>query len=79
MRRGDPAEEKPGERIVIPEHPAQIRVKDVDLDQLRKSYVKNCLNYYKGVKITPEDIKFLAEDTKTSENYIENLIREIQP
>jgi len=78
VRRGDPADDKPGESIIIPEHPAQITAKDVDLGQLKKSYVKNCLNHYKDVKITWEDLKFLAGETKTSESYMENLIREIK-
>ena len=32
VRRGDPKENKPGATIVIPEHPSQIQVVDVDLD-----------------------------------------------
>ncbi len=78
VRRGDPVDDRPGEKIIIPEHPSQIRVNDMDLDRLRKSYVKNCLDNYKETKITSDDIKFLAEDTNTSEDYIQNLIREIQ-
>ncbi|MCL6559274.1 MAG: PLP-dependent lyase/thiolase, partial [Firmicutes bacterium] len=78
VRRGDPADDKPGQRIIIPEHPAQVRVKDVDLNQLKKSYVKNCLNHYIGAKIRPEDIEFLAEDTKTDEDYIKSIMSEIK-
>jgi cysteine synthase len=31
VRRGDPRDNKPGQRIVIPEHPSQVAVVDVDL------------------------------------------------
>ena len=33
VQRGDPKDNKPGQRIVIPEHPSQIAVTDVALDQ----------------------------------------------
>ncbi|NLC63890.1 MAG: PLP-dependent lyase/thiolase [Thermoanaerobacterales bacterium] len=78
VRRGDPSENKPGETIIIPEHPSQLTARDFDLEQLRKSYIKNCLRQYKRIKITEEDIRFLAEDTKTTEDYIDNIIRSIQ-
>ncbi|WP_073255039.1 2-amino-4-oxopentanoate thiolase subunit OrtB [Caldanaerovirga acetigignens] len=77
VRRGDPADDKPGERIIIPEHPSQIRVKEVDLNVLRKSYISNCLENYRVEKVTEEDIKFLAEDTKTDEEYVKNILKDL--
>ncbi len=77
VRKGDPADDKPGERIVIPEHPSQILIKDMDMNQLRKSYVRNCIKNHKDIKITPEDVEFLAEDTRTDEKYTEKIIQEI--
>lgn len=74
VRRGDPADDRPGKNIIIPEHPSQIRVKDVDLDALRKSYIKNCIENYKVEKVTEEDIRFLAEDTKSDENYVKSVL-----
>nr|PZN02317.1 MAG: PLP-dependent lyase/thiolase [Bacillota bacterium] len=74
VRRGDPADDRPGKNIIIPEHPYQIRVKDVDLDALRKSYIKNCIENYKVEKVTEEDIRFLAEDTKSDENYVKSVL-----
>ncbi|MCF6097371.1 PLP-dependent lyase/thiolase [Thermovorax subterraneus] len=77
VRRGDPADDKPGERIIIPEHPSQIRVKEVDLNVLRKSYISNCIENYRVEKVTEEDIKFLAEDTKTDEEYVKNVLKDL--
>ncbi|WP_066350570.1 2-amino-4-oxopentanoate thiolase subunit OrtB [Fervidicola ferrireducens] len=77
VRRGDPADDKPGERIIIPEHPSQIRVKEIDLNVLRKSYISNCIENYKVEKLTEEDIKFLAEDTKTDEEYVKGVLDEL--
>jgi threonine dehydratase len=40
VERGDPRRNIPGERIVIPEHPRQVSVVDLDMDHLRTSYLK---------------------------------------
>lgn len=71
VRLGDPKQNVPGKAIVIPEEPSQIAVADVDLDRLRRSYLKNA---QEGLgpdkKITGTDIAFLAADTRTTEAYI---------
>lgn len=74
---GQPEHEVPGELIVIPETPCQVRVKDVDLDRLRRSYIKNCLENFKGKDITEEDIRFLAEDTKTNKEFVRRVVTEV--
>jgi hypothetical protein len=67
IRRGDPVENKPGKAIVIPEHPEQIRVVDIDLDRTRRSYLRNALKTLpEGDSLTEVDMAFLAEDIKTS-------------
>ncbi|MDI6601063.1 MAG: 2-amino-4-oxopentanoate thiolase subunit OrtB [Thermoanaerobacteraceae bacterium] len=72
--RSDPSENKPGERIVIPEHPSQIKVKDVDLMQLKRSYIKNCLENSHLEKLSAQDIGFLAEETRLDEETVERII-----
>ena len=65
---GDPRDEKCGENIVLPEHPGLIRVVDLDMNQLRASYIKN---YIKGAgEITEEDRQFLAEDTSADQSFV---------
>lgn len=76
--RGDPSEDKPGERIVIPMHPSQIRAKDVDLMQLKRSYVRNCLENSHTDKLTPKDMEFLAEETKLDEETVERIIDDLE-
>ncbi len=78
--RGDPKENIPGRKIVIPEHPSQIRVKEVDLDRIRKSYIRNTLKNYniKPQDLTEQDIDFLAEETNTNINYIKDLLKEFE-
>ncbi len=64
VRRGDPQESVPGQSIVIPAHPGQIRVKDVDLDRVRRSYLKNVVRERAPNKLTAGDLSFLAAETR---------------
>ncbi len=75
MRLGDPSENVPGQRIVIPERPEQIRAKDFDLTRLRRSYVRNALSHAgEGYVPTAEDIEFLAADAHTTPDAVEEII-----
>lgn len=74
---GNPKDEVPGENIILPEHPSMIKVVDLDLDKIKKSYIKNALSNNVGKEITSDDIKFLAEDTKSTVEYVENTIKEL--
>lgn len=78
VRRGDPKDNKPGKAIVIPEHPSQIQIVDVDLDRIRRSYLRNALKTFpEGQEITEVDVQFLAEDTKTTMEYVRKVIQEL--
>ncbi len=74
---GDPSEEVPGKNIILPKDPGYIKAKDLDVDKLRKSYIRNCINNYKVEKVTEEDIEFLAEDTKSNEEFVKEVIDEL--
>ena len=74
---GDPSEEVPGKNIILPKDPGYIKAKDLDVDKLRKSYIRNCINNYKVEKLTEEDIKFLAEDTKSNEEFVKEVLDEL--
>ncbi|NLL37642.1 MAG: PLP-dependent lyase/thiolase [Fretibacterium sp.] len=64
VRLGDPAEQVPGKNIIIPEHPSLIAVKDVDLENLKRSYLRNAM---KGQTTAPSetDLAFLAAELRT--------------
>jgi hypothetical protein len=72
---GDPADSVPGKSIVIPERPEQIRAKDLDLGRLRRSYVRNALEHA-GASYAPtsEDVAFLAADTNTTPEAVEEIV-----
>ncbi|WP_019907633.1 2-amino-4-oxopentanoate thiolase subunit OrtB [Thermoanaerobacter indiensis] len=74
---GNPDDEIPGQNIILPEHPSMIKAREVNLSNLKKSYIKNCVQHF-GIMPKEEDIKFLAEDTKSSEEFVKEVISELQ-
>jgi cysteine synthase len=60
---GDPRENQPGRRIVIPRYFNQLRVMNVDLERLRGSYVRKA-GQMVGRPFTEEEVLFLAEDAR---------------
>jgi len=74
VRFGDPEEEVPGKNIILPAHPGLIKANDVDLDRMRKSLIKQALKTYGVVAPTEEDIKFLADETKTNAAYVRDAL-----
>lgn len=75
VRLGDPADEVPGESIVIPERFEQLRLKEMDLDHLRRSYVRNAVKHAGG-SLGAEDIEFVAEDIRATREFVAEAMRE---
>ena len=73
---GDPAEEVPGKNIILPSHPSLIKARDVYLDHMKKSLIKTAVNIYKTVP-TEEDIVFLAEETKSSVEFVREVLKSL--
>ena len=75
--RGDPlALDKPGKRIVIPEKPEQIRARELPLDKLRKSYLKELAK--RGHReLTAEDLEFISADLRLREDKIMEMFKEV--
>lgn len=65
--RGNPEENVPGRRIVIPADPRQIQVKDIPMSRLQHSYLKHALEgpslHTAGTELDSQDIKFLMAET----------------
>ncbi|MBS3956461.1 MAG: PLP-dependent lyase/thiolase [Clostridiales bacterium] len=75
VRVGDPRESVPGRSVVIPEAPEQIRATDFDLSRMHTSYVRNALAHAPaGYVPTADDIAFLAEDTNTTPEVVEEIV-----
>ena len=74
---GDPKNEVPGENIILPSHPSLLKTTDVDLDSMRKSLIKQAMKTYNVEVPTEEDIKFLAEETRTNVNYVKDVLKSL--
>jgi cysteine synthase len=78
VSRGDPGDNQPGKRIVIPTHPAQITTVDVDLYHIRQSYLQHAMgSLAEGEKLRDVDLEFLAIETRTSRSYVQEVIDEL--
>ncbi|NLB60813.1 MAG: PLP-dependent lyase/thiolase [Clostridiales bacterium] len=72
---GNPQDEVAGKNIILPQHPSMIKAVDYNMEQLRKSYIKNKVAGFN--KPTAEDIKFLSEETKTNCDFVLRAIEEL--
>jgi hypothetical protein len=70
ISRGDPKQNEPGRAIVIPQHPAQMSIEEVDLDTIRRSYVKHALSKVGDYQPAEADWRFLAEDCGSSLQFV---------
>jgi hypothetical protein len=66
---GDPAGDRPGERIVIPTEPEQLRCTEVDLDRMRTSYLRRALAD-SHAPLADADVEFLAADCRADPDLI---------
>lgn len=74
IKRGHPSENVPGKQIVIPRFVTEISSKDIDLNQLRQSYLKNKLKDISSEELTADDKKFLCDETKWSIDQLEEAL-----
>ncbi|MDO4543722.1 MAG: 2-amino-4-oxopentanoate thiolase subunit OrtB [Clostridia bacterium] len=74
IRFGDPSEEVAGKSIILPRHPSLICARHADMEHLRASLIHNALKLIDG-EPTAEDIKFLAEETKTDIEFVKEHLK----
>lgn len=77
VTRGNPDESVPGKNIKIPQRFDQISTKDIDMNNLRRSYVRNAVKNCERAELGEADIRFLSEDTKLTVNEVESILREL--
>ncbi len=74
---GDPSAEVPGTNIILPQDPSMIKVREMDLERMRKSLIKTAVNTY-GVEPTESDIAFLADETRTTVDFVKKALSELK-
>jgi hypothetical protein len=63
---------------VIPEHPAQLAVVDIDLEDVRRSYLQHALESLpQGESLSDIDLAFLAEETRISPTRVQEILNEL--
>src|SRR5690554_2711081 len=63
---GNAEEEIPGKNIILPERPQDIRLRPVDLDNLKRSLLKNIVADKKIQRVTELDLFYLMEEVRAS-------------
>jgi len=69
---GNPLDEKLGENIIFPKSGSMVKIKELSINTLRKSYLK----HVKEFKLDQEDFKYLAEELNTDIENIKALMEE---
>ena len=61
---GNPRDEVPGKSIILPEHPKMIKAVDLDMDKIRKSYIKNMVNKKSDSReFSDKELSYIALET----------------
>ena len=71
---GNPRDEIAGESIILPAHPSLLRAVDVDLDHMRRSLITHAAETVDHAP-TSGDIAFLAEETKSTEEFVREALK----
>lgn len=74
---GDPTEEIPGKNIILPKDPSYVNIKDVELNRIKGSYIRNAINNTNVREVNNEDLEFLAKDTKSSIDFVKSILDEL--
>ncbi|WP_099188198.1 2-amino-4-oxopentanoate thiolase subunit OrtB [Tepidibacter mesophilus] len=77
IRFGNPEDEIAGESIILPSHPSMIKIKDLDLNKIKSSYIKNCIQRMNATEINELDLEFLAKDTKSSKEFVKEVLKSL--
>ncbi len=64
---------------MIPEHPSQFEAIDIDLDHVRRSYLRKAIASVPEDKtLTDADLEFLAAETRTETGYVIKSVEELR-
>lgn len=73
---GNPMDEVPGENIILPEDPSYLQIDNKELDDYRKSLIKNTVKLLKEKEIGQVDLDFLCEETKLRKETVIDILKE---
>ncbi len=74
---GNPAEEISGVNIILPAHPSLLKAKDIEMDKLRASYIKNCVENNRVTEIDSADVSFMVADSKFNKEMVLDILQQM--
>lgn len=74
---GDPQEELPGENIILPKDPSYINIVDLDLNNTRRSFIRNAVKNSNVDKVSNGDLEFLMAETKSDETFVKEILDQL--
>lgn len=76
LKFGDPRTEVPGENIVFPADPGQLKAQESDLDRMRSSLIRRQASHATA-PLTDADIAYLVEETRSSSAFVKKVLEEL--
>lgn len=79
-RRGDPREQIPGKNILFPSDPSMIGVRDLDMDNLRRSYLKKLFEAKQsaGFGAPRKGTGFPRGGDQKNRDYVQSALKELE-
>jgi 2-amino-4-ketopentanoate thiolase beta subunit len=77
IRRGHPRESVPGSVITIPDEPEQVGAVEVDLDRIRRSYLRRAVGELPLESLSGEDLDFLAAEVKYPRDAVAEMLGDL--
>ncbi|XMB67201.1 2-amino-4-oxopentanoate thiolase subunit OrtB [Mycoplasmatota bacterium zrk1] len=74
---GNPKDEVPGKSIILPRNPSLINARKLNIDDLRKSYLRSVIKVHSLTKSNLVDTDYLCEELRIDKNKLEKLLGEI--
>ena len=71
LKFGNPIEEIPGHNIIFPINGSYVKHQDIDMNELKRSYLKR----YKNIDLTIEDYDYLTEELMINQDKIKDLMK----
>ncbi len=73
---GNPEDQVPGESIILPEDPSQIKARKVDLNRLRRSLIVNAMGGRRNLP-SRKDVAFLCAETGADDAFVRRTIENL--
>lgn len=77
IKFGNPKEEVPGENIIFPAHPRDIKAVDLEMTKIRLSLVKNAVKQTSATELSMSDVEFLVEETRTDVEFVKKALADL--